>query len=1354
MASKDAEFGRVAVSLNHLTEEQVAEGLRLVQELRREGKPVTLARALVNNGTLSADDAKAIVQAMNRPKLARIGRYRLISRVGQGGMGTVYQAKQESLDKIVALKVLYPGLARRGDFVERFLREARSCGQLNHPNIVLGIAAGEADGYYYFAMEYIDGPSLKKILARDGKLPEPRALEITAAMAAALEHAFEHDIVHRDIKPGNILLTPDGTPKLADLGLAKEIHTDQSITQAAMPIGTPYYISPEQARGEQDVDQRADLYALGATLYHMVTGEVPFEGPTGAVVMARHLNDPIPNPRAKTPGLSSACVAIIKRAMEKDRDRRYQTATEVREDIEAALARRPLPHASKAPSQPHPRYAQRIARRRAQAAKKRKALLLAGGVLAAVVLVGVVVAVLASRKPAPPPPVVRRTTTSTVVPRVTPPPAKPITKPPPKPVPPKADPDAVLRELVDWAGGTADREAIGTRFSQFVIDHAGTPASQKAKAHLAALKARWKTLDDFKAALKDHVDNQRFKAALALLQAPPSDDVKKQVAALTAEVERAAARHIETKRAEGERYIENGRFELARALFKDLAALDLPAAVDVSRKAVERIAQLEAQRQAARARRAFTALLAESAPLIAAGRLDEARKLFAPDAPPDIPELVPLLEGAVADVDRLAKLFTDVEAELKALAAQGGSALIGRIRRRVTKVEDGAIHCNIGGPFPIHGLTPIDLKEMKSSKASPQLTPLLQLYRGQTREAKQALEGLAGDPPDPTIARWLRQIQWRQATGREGQAKKLFDQANTLITRKDWSNAATLLAQLRKDHADTAFVEARIADINKLAALCASGLASARRETETIRPFIDVTGDSGDLAGALQKYRPSGGWVMDIDNDGWLDIALDIRRAKGDDPHVPIFRNVTGKGSGKLVFRDVSKAMGLATGDEPICWVDLDGDGDLDVVCRGFWSGAGANRTRDPKLLALYENRCNEKDKPRPVFRHLPTKAALTASLGKVPGYTGFGFGNIAVLDADGDGRSDVLAQFVAGFERHRTLSLFLARQGQPFVFRDASLDAGFVKQAGKTFTLPPHLHVNAWPHYVVLDANGDDRTDFILNTDTGMVFLNRGGKTFRYVTDSTVKYQTNPSAKTNNNPRITPAVADYDNDGKIDIFVPQNGKNLLLRNKGGGQFEDAMDTTGPMATDAADSLWATWADVNNDGLLDLFVCNAGANNSLYVQTPNHAFADKAEHYGVAGKPSDATNFVAFGDLDRDGDIDMLMLRAQGRNQLLVNPYIKDTNHYSLNVLLRARLGSIGAKIHLHKAGGRIVGLQQVCRVEGYNRQTPREAFFGVDAPGQYVVRVVLSSRREIRRKVSVDPTQRNLLLITGKPSS
>ncbi|GMV80754.1 MAG: hypothetical protein AMXMBFR7_19380 [Planctomycetota bacterium] len=281
----------------------------------------------------------------------RIGGYEIVEKIGEGAMGVVFKARQVSLDREVALKVVKPEVAKDATFLERFQREARSSAQLNHPNIVRGIDVGqdEASGLWYFAMEYVDGPSLKDVLARDGTLPEGRALRIVLQVARALECAAKQNIVHRDIKPDNVMLAKGEVVKLADLGLAKRIDSENAaLTQTGKTVGTPYYMAPEQIRGEQQkIDQRTDLYALGATLFHLVTGRPPFHGASGAAILALHLKEPAPRAKSLNPKLSEGINALIAKLLEKEPAQRYQSARELAERVEilvddpGATSRRP-----------------------------------------------------------------------------------------------------------------------------------------------------------------------------------------------------------------------------------------------------------------------------------------------------------------------------------------------------------------------------------------------------------------------------------------------------------------------------------------------------------------------------------------------------------------------------------------------------------------------------------------------------------------------------------------------------------------------------------------------------------------------------------------------------------------------------------------------------------------------------------------------------------------------------------------------------------------------------------------------------------------------------------------------------
>ncbi|MCZ7645875.1 MAG: protein kinase [Planctomycetota bacterium] len=274
-----------------------------------------------------------------------INGFEIVERVGQGAMGAVFKARQVSLDRIVALKVLPPSIAADKTFIERFMREARSSAKLNHSHIVQGIDVGQdpESKLYYFAMEFVDGPTLKEILKDTGKFDELRALEVVRDVAKALEAADKVNIVHRDIKPDNILIAADGTPKLADLGLAKQITDDEEeeeagLTQTGKAVGTPHYMAPEQVRGQGDeIDIRTDLYALGATFFHLVTGQPPFKGETAAVIMAAHLNEKPPLAHRVEKDVSEGTGRLIAKLMEKDKKRRVQTPTELIQQIEKLL---------------------------------------------------------------------------------------------------------------------------------------------------------------------------------------------------------------------------------------------------------------------------------------------------------------------------------------------------------------------------------------------------------------------------------------------------------------------------------------------------------------------------------------------------------------------------------------------------------------------------------------------------------------------------------------------------------------------------------------------------------------------------------------------------------------------------------------------------------------------------------------------------------------------------------------------------------------------------------------------------------------------------------------------------------
>ena len=218
------------------------------------------------------------------------GRYELSHLVARGGMAEVYRAHDRLLDRPVALKVLFPELSVDRSFVERFRREAQAAANLSHPNIVPVFDWGEDNGTYFIVMEFVDGRALSSILRTAGPLHPDRAAEIAADVAGALAYAHRHGVVHRDVKPGNVLITEEGTVKVTDFGIARAINTEESLTQTGAVMGTATYFSPEQAEG-MGVDARSDIYSLGVVLFEMVTGRPPFLGDTPVAVASKHVRE-------------------------------------------------------------------------------------------------------------------------------------------------------------------------------------------------------------------------------------------------------------------------------------------------------------------------------------------------------------------------------------------------------------------------------------------------------------------------------------------------------------------------------------------------------------------------------------------------------------------------------------------------------------------------------------------------------------------------------------------------------------------------------------------------------------------------------------------------------------------------------------------------------------------------------------------------------------------------------------------------------------------------------------------------------------------------------------------------------
>jgi len=263
-----------------------------------------------------------------------LDRYELEELVGSGGMSSVYRAHDRLLDRTVALKVLHEHHLHDPEYVERFRREARSAAVLSHPNIVTVIDRGEHDGRQFIVFEYVGGENLKRLIEQRKPLPVGTALELATQIARGLSFAHRSGLVHRDVKPQNVLLNGDGQAKVTDFGIARSLDVQHGMTQTGTVLGTSDYIAPEQAQGKH-VDEQTDVYSLGVVLYELLTGDVPFPGENFVAVAMQHINDPVPSVRDKRPDVPPRVDAAVQRAMAKDPRDRFPTMADFGRELEA-----------------------------------------------------------------------------------------------------------------------------------------------------------------------------------------------------------------------------------------------------------------------------------------------------------------------------------------------------------------------------------------------------------------------------------------------------------------------------------------------------------------------------------------------------------------------------------------------------------------------------------------------------------------------------------------------------------------------------------------------------------------------------------------------------------------------------------------------------------------------------------------------------------------------------------------------------------------------------------------------------------------------------------------------------------
>jgi len=337
---EDQRFARIASEKGYVTAEQVQAAMRVQEEALAQGMVKSLSEALSVQGVLSVTQVAEVNDAVKAAGPMTLGDFEIIKKLGEGGMGVVYHARQISLDREVALKLLPAHLARDPNVVARFVREARVSARLDHPNIVRGLAVGEEGGQHFFAMEFIDGTNVGEAIEESGPMEIRRACEIIHQVCEALAIAHKAGIIHRDIKPENIMLTSAGVAKLADLGLVKQSDADVTrLTVSSGGMGTPAYMPPEQARAAKHVDARSDIYALGATFYHMLTGELPYKGESMYEMLQAHEQGRLKAPRALRPEIPSGLSLIVEKMMARKPENRFQSVEEALEALDRVLGK-------------------------------------------------------------------------------------------------------------------------------------------------------------------------------------------------------------------------------------------------------------------------------------------------------------------------------------------------------------------------------------------------------------------------------------------------------------------------------------------------------------------------------------------------------------------------------------------------------------------------------------------------------------------------------------------------------------------------------------------------------------------------------------------------------------------------------------------------------------------------------------------------------------------------------------------------------------------------------------------------------------------------------------------------------
>jgi len=821
MAADKTLFGQIVLVKGWIDEQHLDQYLQVQKGMGSHKIP--LGELLVHESVLTEDQVKQALAHQRKMRQTRIiNGYELITKVGSDLTATVYKARKEGIDKIVALRILSPSLAKNPAAVERFRREARAAATLNHPNVIPGHDAGESNGYHYLVMEYVEGQTVRELIGREKRIPEDRALDIGLHVAAALEHAAEHGLVHGDVKPDNIMVTSSGLVKLADLGLTRDSAGEgDSAGPASL---TPYYCSPEQARGEpaadgeKHIDIRSDFYSLGATLHHMITGRVPFAGNTAAAVLARQLTEELPPLQQMMADFSEPTAALIRKLMAKDRSQRPQTPQELIDDIRKAAAERGQPATAAAGAVP--------ARRRGWLAPvAAMAAVLAATAIAAMILLPNVREKASGR--AGDAPVVGKPEQQ-LEPEAAPKPERG--------EPAKANParDAFAAAEAFRKENTAAVDAAIERYRALIKQFPNSPEAKLASDRVDQLQSKLDVIDIKLASVREKVsallEKERVGEAIKLWEAAKDTGLpEKRVDEEIAKLRELAGAAFEQITAKAEKLIADGKTDQAREMFK---AVEERFGIDeIVKKARESLDALDAaeappdeqtaDRQAENKVRAAVYAVAEPIGLF---QLDKAADAYGGIRQGCPEQLVPLLDAYESDLAALADLkksligYINANAQaprtLKMRAGRSMDATSCQASTDALTLKSQAMEMKVAW----EKLSPETLNELARQAAGDEAVALALLahYTG-AKDAAALLDAAAENPDMEARVEDIR-TRFEEAAkfAASGDIEALLEQARALVAGKKFEAARDALKQLQDKVAQSGLTEEFGDEVEKL----------------------------------------------------------------------------------------------------------------------------------------------------------------------------------------------------------------------------------------------------------------------------------------------------------------------------------------------------------------------------------------------------------------------------------------------------------------------------------------------------------------------------------------------------------